>query len=110
MDSKQPVELHHLHALSLEPRKLLPAGKIVYDLGDCGGVHWYRAEHGYQAGEACWGALKKSKYKILIRGASFEQVGVGSKHADQSTVQTYSRSKSIWSLLETKIDKFHCIK
>jgi len=36
--------LHHLHAISLEPHKLLPAGKIVYDLGDCGGVHRYCAE------------------------------------------------------------------
>lgn len=97
MDSKQPVELHHLHALSLEPRKLLPAGKIVYDLGDCGGVHWYRAELVTKSERHVEGT-EDVKVQDPDWGASFDQVGVGSKHADQSTVHTFSRTESIWSL------------
>lgn len=78
MDSKQPVELHHLHALSLEPRKLLPAGKIVYDLGDCGGVHRYRAELVTKSERHVKGT-EEVEVQDPDLGASFDQVGVGSE-------------------------------
>lgn len=93
MDSKQPVGLHHLHVLSLEPRKLLPAGKIVYDLGDCGGVHQYCAELVTKP-ERHFEGTGEVKEQDPDWGASFDQVGVGSvKHADQNAVHTYSRPK-----------------